>query len=125
MGELLAAYMWGLLLSSLLATGILATKVTDLAFKHRLPTYFALYNVITVVLRMVMPTKELAQAMNWMNPVLGVAAVVVNAVDHGFHVADPVLRVAIRATASLLGSISLWVVLGYIIGSLLDDRVTE
>lgn len=123
MGDLLTVYLWVLLLSSLLATGFLATKVTEADFKVRLASYFALYNVACILLRMVMPTREMAMTLNWMNPLLGLAVMIIQPLDRAFHAADPALRVAIRATATLAGSTGIWVALGWVLGTMLDDRV--
>mgnify|MGYP001611883364 CR=1 FL=1 len=125
MGELLSAYLWIILLSSLLATAFLATKVSSLGLKFRLPTYFAAYNLVCLVLRMVMPTKELALTLNWMNPLLGIAYLIILPFDQAFHVAEPVIRIGIRATATLVLSTAIWVALGFIIGAMLDDRLEE
>ena len=125
MGELLAAYLWVLVLSSLLATGFLATKVTGSDFKIRLASYFALYNIACILLRMVMPTREMALTLNWMNPLLGLTMTIILPFDRAFHVADPAVRIAIRATATLVGSTAIWVALGWVIGTLLDDRIEK
>lgn len=125
MGDLLTVYLWVILLSSLLATGFLATKVTEADFKVRLASYFALYNVACILLRMVMPTREMALTLNWMNPLLGLTFAMIQPFDQAFHVADPALRVAIRATATLVGSTAIWVALGWVTGTMLDDRVEK
>lgn len=125
MGDLLTVYLWVILLSSLLATGFLATKVTEADFKVRLASYFALYNVACILLRMVMPTREMAQTLNWMNPLLGLTFTMIQPFDRAFHVADPAMRVAIRATATLVGSTAIWVALGWVGGTILDDRVEK
>ncbi|MCM2305664.1 MAG: hypothetical protein NDJ72_13265 [Elusimicrobia bacterium] len=125
MGDLLTVYLWVLLLSSLLATGFLAAKVTEADFKVRLASYFALYNVACVLLRMVMPTREMAMTLNWMNPLLGLAFAVIQPIDRAVQIADPVVRVAIRATATLVGSTAIWVALGWVLGTMLDDRIEK
>lgn len=125
MGELLTVYLWALLLSSLLATGFLASKVTDADYKIRLASYFALYNIVCILLRMVMPTREMALTLSWMNPLLGLTFKMILPIDRAFHVADPALRVAIRATATLLGSTAIWVALGWGLGAMLDDRLEK
>lgn len=125
MGDLLTVYLWVLLLSSLLATGFLATKVTEADFKVRLPSYFALYNIACILLRMVMPTREMAMTLNWMNPLLGLTFALIQPIDRAFSVGDPALRVAIRATATLVGSTAIWVALGWGLGTMLDDRVEK
>ena len=123
MGELLTVYLWVLLLSSLLATGFLATKVTGADFKIRLASYFALYNIACILLRMVMPTREMAMTLNWMNPLLGLTFAMIQPFDRAVHVADPAVRVAIRATATLVGSTAIWGALGWVLGTMLDDRM--
>lgn len=125
MADLLTVYLWVLLLSSLLTTGFLATKVTGLSLKFRLPTYLALYNLACILLRMVMPTRELALTLNWMNPLLGLSMRLISPFDRAFHVAEPTLRIGIRATATLLLSTAIWVALGFVIGAILDDRLSE
>jgi hypothetical protein len=122
-GDLLTVYLWIVLLSSLLATGFLATKVTEAGFKIRLASYLALYNVACILLRMVMPTREMALTLNWMNPLLGLTMTMILPFDRAFHVADPAVRIAIRATATLLGSTAIWVALGWVLGTMLDDRM--
>lgn len=92
MGELLTVYLWVLLLSSLLATGFLATKISDAGFKIRLASYFALYNIACILLRMVMPTREMALTLNWMNPLLGLTFTMIQPIDRAVHVADPAER---------------------------------
>lgn len=125
MGDLLTVYLWVLLLSSLLATGFLASKVTEADYKVRLASYFALYNVACVLLRMVMPTREMAMTLNWMNPLLGLAFALIQPIDRAVQIADPVVRVAIRATATLVGSTAIWVALGWVLGTMLDDRTEK
>lgn len=125
MGEMLTIYLWVLLLSSLLATGFLATKVTGAGFKIRLASYFALYNIACILLRMVMPTREMALTLNWMNPLLGLTFAMIQPFDRAFHVSDPAVRIAIRATATLLGSTAIWVTLGWVLGMMLDDRMEK
>lgn len=125
MGDLLTVYLWGLLLSSLLATGFLATKVTEADFKIRLASYFALYNIACILLRMVMPTREMALTLNWMNPLLGLTFAMISPIDRAVHAADPAVRVAIRATATLVGSTAIWVALGWALGTMLDNRVEK
>lgn len=125
MGELLTVYLWVLLLSSLLATGFLATKVTEADFKIRLASYFALYNVACILLRTAMPTRELGASLHWMNPLPGLTFTMIQPIDRAVHIADPALRVAIRATATLVGSTAIWVALGWTLGSMLDNRVEK
>lgn len=118
-------YLWALLLSSLLATGFLAAKVTEAGYKIRLASYFALYNVACILLRAVMPTREMAMTLNWMNPLLGLTHAMIQPVERAFHVADPALRVATRATATLACSTAIWAGLGWVLGTMLDDRADE
>lgn len=125
MNLLLTVYLWILVLASLLAAAYLATRVSDEAFRLRLAVYLSVYNLACIFLRMVMPIPETAQILNWLDPLLGLAARAVQSVDQTAHVADPLLRVAIRATATLVISTGLWSALGWVSGGLLDDRMTD
>ncbi|MBI5594841.1 MAG: hypothetical protein HY928_02000 [Elusimicrobia bacterium] len=123
MSELLTVYLWVLLLTSLSAAVFLASRVSGADLKVRLAAYFALYNIACVLLRFVMPTREMAMALNWMNPLLGLTFNIILPFDRAMAIADPAARIAVRATATLFGSTTAWFGLGWVTGAMLDDRL--
>ena len=125
MGELLTIYLWALLLSSLIAATFLATRVTDEQWRIRLASYLAVYNLACLVVRMVMPTPELGAALHWLNPLPGWTFRLIVPIDRAVHAAIPGVRVAVRATATLVGSTAMAAALGWALGKLLDDQMGD
>ncbi len=114
--------MWVILLGTLLASAYVSLRASDSEWKLRLAAYFSTYNAGCIVLRMVMPTREMAQALNWMDAPLRLAAMIANPVMASFRFPNEFALIAVRATATLALSTLIWIALGWVIGGFLDDR---